>query len=128
MRGIVSGTPPILATVPLIAGLEMLEEAGIGAVRTKSRALTAYALDLVDAWLPGVEVVSPRDPERRGGHLTIRRGGFRDVLDALWERGVIPDFRDPDGIRIGLSPLSTSFAEVATGLAVMRELLTARAG
>jgi kynureninase len=123
IRGIVSGTPPILAAVPLLAGLEMLEEAGIAAVRAKSRALTAFALDLVDAWLPGVEVVSPRDPERRGGHVTLRRAGFREVLDALWERGVIPDYREPDGIRIGLAPLSTSFTEVHDGLAVLRDLL-----
>ncbi|MDN5933828.1 MAG: aminotransferase class V-fold PLP-dependent enzyme, partial [Pseudonocardia sp.] len=80
IRGIVSGTPPILAAVPLLAGLEMLEEAGIAAVRAKSRALTAFALELVDAWLPGVEVVSPRDPERRGGHVTLRRAGFRELL------------------------------------------------
>jgi Kynureninase len=92
-------------------------------VRAKSRALTAFALELVDAWLPGVEVVSPRDPQRRGGHVTLRRAGFREVLDALWERGVIPDYREPDGIRIGLAPLSTSFAEVYRGLAVLRELL-----
>jgi kynureninase len=123
VRGIVSGTPPILATVPLLAALEMLEEAGIAAVRAKSRALTAYALDLVDAWLPGVEVVSPRDPDRRGGHLTIRRHGFREVLDALWERGVIPDYREPDGIRLGLAPLSTGFTEVHDGLEILRDLM-----
>ncbi len=131
VRGLVSGTPPILATVPLLAGLEMLEEAGIAAVRAKSRALTAFALDLVDAWLAGdgsagVEVVSPREPDRRGGHLTIRRPGFREVLDALWERGVIPDHREPDSIRLGLAPLSTSFTEVHDGLAILRELVMAR--
>jgi kynureninase len=125
VRGVVSGTPPILAMVPLLAGLELLEEAGIAAVRAKSVALTGFALDLVDDWLVphGVEVVSPRDPARRGGHLTLRRRGFRDVLDVLWARGVIPYYREPDGIRIGLSPLSTSFAEVLRGLAVLREVL-----
>ncbi len=103
----------------------MLEEAGIAAVRAKSVALTSYALEIVDAELVplGVEVVSPRDPARRGGHVTLRRTGFRDVLDVLWERGVIPDYREPDGIRIGLSPLSTSFAEVDRGLTVLREAL-----
>ncbi|MCX6466603.1 MAG: aminotransferase class V-fold PLP-dependent enzyme [Pseudonocardiales bacterium] len=125
VRGVVSGTPPVLAAVPLLAGLDLLEEAGIDAVRAKSRALTAYALDLVDAWLAprGVDLVSPRDPERRGGHLTIRRPGFRAVLDGLWARGVIPDYREPDGIRLGLAPLSTSFTEVHDGLAVLRDLL-----
>jgi kynureninase len=125
VRGVVSGTPPILAMVPLLCGLEMLEEAGIAAVRAKSRALTEFTLGIVDADLAplGVEVVSPRDPDRRGGHVTLRRAGFRSVLDALWDRGVIPDYREPDGIRIGLAPLSTSFAEVERGLAELREVL-----
>jgi kynureninase len=88
-------------------------------------ALTEFAVELVDAWLAphGVEVASPRDPARRGGHVTIRRAGFHSVLDELWRRGVIPDFREPDGIRVGLAPLSTSFAEVHTGLAVLRDVL-----
>ncbi len=105
----------------------MLEEAGIAAVRAKSMQLTAYALEIVDGWPAayGVDVVSPRDPDRRGGHLTLRRPGFRAVLDRLWERGVVPDYREPDGIRIGLAPLSTSFAEVHRGLTTLRELLEA---
>jgi kynureninase len=127
VRSVVSGTPPILAMVPLSAGLQLLEEAGMEAVRAKSTALTGYAIELVDAWLAplGVRLASPRDADRRGGHVMIRRDGFRDVLPLLWERGVIPDFREPDGIRIGLAPLSTSFAEVHAGLAVLRDLLAA---
>ncbi|MDQ3358684.1 MAG: aminotransferase class V-fold PLP-dependent enzyme [Actinomycetota bacterium] len=130
VRSLVSGTPAVLGMVPLRVGLEMLAEAGIDAVRAKSLALTDLALRIVDSWPAdlAVRVASPREHEHRGGHITVCRNDFREVNDALWERGVIPDFRDPDGIRIGLSPLSTSFAEVATGLAVMRELLTARAG
>jgi kynureninase len=58
--------------------------------------------------------------------VTLRRPGFREVLDVLWERGVIPDYREPDGIRIGLSPLSTSFAEVERGLAVLRDVLVSQ--
>jgi kynureninase len=125
VRSVVSGTPPILAMVPLMAGLGLLEEAGMTAVRAKSTTLTGYAIELVDAWLAplGVRLASPRDPDRRGGHVMISRAGFRDVLPLLWERGVIPDFRAPDGIRLGLAPLSTSFAEVHAGLAVLRDLL-----
>ena len=125
VRALVSGTPPILACVPLTMALDQLEEATIAAVRAKSVLLTGFALELVDAWLAplGVQLVSPRDPERRGGHLTIRHPGFRTVLDELWERGVIPDYREPDGIRIGLAPLSTGFEETRRGLAVLREIL-----
>jgi len=129
-RQLVSGTPPILAAVPLLASLDLLEEAGIDTVRAKSLALTDLALDLVDDWLApfGVQVISPRDPQRRGGHITIRRPGFRDVVERLWARGVIPDYREPDAIRIGPAPLSTSFTELHDGLAVLRDLLREEAG
>jgi kynureninase len=125
IRHLVSGTPPVLAAVPLLASLDLLEQAGITAVRAKSLALTGFALDLVDAWLAphGVEVISPRDPQHRGGHVTIRRPGFRVVVDQLWARGVLPDYREPDAIRIGPAPLSTSFTELHDGLAVLRDLL-----
>jgi len=126
-RHLVSGTPPILAMVPLLGTLELLDEVGMPAVRAKSVALTEYAIDLVDAWLVEhkVQVVSPRDNARRGGHLTLRRPGFAELLHPLWERGVLPDYRRPDGIRIGLSPLSTSFTEVYDGLRILRDLLAA---
>lgn len=125
---LLSGTPPILAMVPLLSGLDLLEQAGIEQVRAKSTRLTEYALRLVDAWLRDldVRVGSPREPERRGGHLTVSRVDFREVSNRMWQRGVIPDFREPDGIRIGLSPLSTSFAEVHRGLSVLTELVAAR--
>ncbi|MEV6342487.1 kynureninase [Actinoplanes sp. NPDC051851] len=123
-RALLSGTPPILGMVPLHANLDMLASAGIDAVRAKSLLLTGYVLELADAWLAplGVQVVSPRDPERRGGHVTLRRAGFEGLLEPLWENGVIPDYRRPDGLRIGPAPLSTSFTEVYEGLAVLRDL------
>ena len=125
IRALLSGTPPILAMVPLQANLDMLAEAGIEAVRAKSTLLTAYVLELADQWLAalGVEVASPRDADRRGGHVTLRRPGFADLLEPLWERGVIPDFRRPDGLRIGPAPLSTSFADVYRGMSILRSLL-----
>jgi kynureninase len=124
-RQLLSGTPPILGMLPLLASLELYEQAGLPAVRAKSVRLTEFALELADAWLleHGVEVASPRDSARRGGHVTLRRPGFRDVVDELWRRGVIPDYREPDGIRIGLAPLSTSFVEVHRGLGVLRDVL-----
>ena len=124
-RALLSGTPPILAMVPLHANLEMLAEAGIEAVRAKSLLLTGYALELADHWLAplGVTVAGPREARRRGGHVTLRRPGFEQILEPLWAQGVIPDYRRPDGLRIGAAPLSTSFAEVNRGLAILRELV-----
>ena len=123
LRSFVSGTPPILAMVPLDTTLDLIEEAGMAAIRAKSVELTEFVLRIADAELAplGVEVTSPRDPALRGGHVTLRRRGFRAVTATLWEEGVIPDYRDPDGIRIGLSPLSTSFAEVVDGMSALRD-------
>jgi kynureninase len=125
VRQLVSGTPPILAMVPLRASLDLLEEVGVEAVRAKSVQLTSFALELADEWLVdrGVRVASPREPERRGGHVTLCRPDFRAVRDLLWERGVVPDFRAPDGLRVGLAPLSTSVTELFDGMAALRDLL-----
>ncbi len=121
IRGFLTGTPPILGMVPLRLGISMIAEAGLARIRAKSLALTDFALSVIDAELAprGVRVGSPRDHDHRGGHLTISREGFEALNDRLWARGVIPDFRRPDGIRLGLSPLSTSFAEVDRALGIL---------
>jgi len=123
IRRMLSGTPPIVGMLALQDMLALVEKAGVEAVRAKSVGLTAHAIDLTDRALPGVGVASPRDPDRRGGHVTLRHPRMRDVTAALWRRDVIPDYRDPDGLRLGLSPLSTSYAEVERGLETVREVL-----
>lgn len=114
IRRFVSGTPPVNAMIGIEAMLDLVEEAGIGAIREKSVALTEFAIELYDALLApsGVELTSPRDAAVRGGHVTIDHERFPALIGELWSEGVIPDFRPPAGIRLGLSPLSTSFAEV----------------
>ena len=114
IRRLLSGTPPIVGMLAMQDMLALLDEAGMDAVRAKSLALTSYAVDVADELLAplGVVLASPRDHPR-----------MREVTAALWERDVIPDYRDPDGLRIGLSPLSTSFAEVRAGLEAVREVL-----
>ena len=77
----------------------------------------------VDEVLPEARMSSPRDPARRGGHVTIDHPRFAELMPELWRRGVIPDFRRPSGIRLGMSPLSTSFAEVDLAVHTIRELL-----
>jgi kynureninase len=71
-----------------------------------------------------VVLASPADARRRGGHITLNHPRMREATAALWQRDVIPDYRDPHGLRIGLSPLSTSYAEVRAGLESVREVLT----
>ncbi|MEU6539946.1 kynureninase [Streptomyces sp. NPDC047000] len=131
IRRMISGTPPVLGMLPMRDMLHLIDEAGMAAVRRKSVALTQYAVELADTLLVplGVRVASPRDPDRRGSHVTLDHPAFRAVTAELWKRGVIPDFRPPQAMRIGLSPLSTSFTEVARGLTEVRDaLLRAEAG
>ncbi|GAA1954122.1 kynureninase [Microbacterium deminutum] len=118
MRRFVSGTPPIVGMLAMQDTLEMIEDAGIHAIRTKSIALTEFAVRTADAVLAplGVTVASPRDPALRGGHVNLSHPSMRQVTEQLWGQDVIPDYREPDGLRIGLSPLSTSFTETHTGL------------
>jgi kynureninase len=125
IRRFISGTPSIVGMLAMQDMLALVEQAGLEAIRAKSIALTEFAIQVSDRLLSplGVEVGSPRDPARRGSHVTLEHPEFRDVTARLWELGVIPDFRPPDGLRIGLSPLSTSFGEVFRGLVAVREVL-----
>ncbi|WP_051427582.1 aminotransferase class V-fold PLP-dependent enzyme [Arthrobacter sp. H20] len=118
IRRIISGTPPIIGMLAMQDMLGLLGEVGMKAVRTKSVALTSFAIEAVDELMAGsgVVVTSPRDPERRGSHITIDHQAFRDLVPELWAKGVIPDYRNPSGIRLGLSPLSTSFEETCVGI------------
>ncbi|CAH0167786.1 Kynureninase [Arthrobacter sp. Bi83] len=125
IRGFLSGTPAIFGMIAMRGTLDLIEEAGMPAIREKSLRLTAYALELHDAWLApaGVKLATPRAPEQRGSHISLDHPAFREVTALLWDRDVIPDFRAPEGIRIGLSPLSTGFTELHRGMAAVRDLL-----
>jgi kynureninase len=116
MRGYLSGTPPISNMLAMRDMIALIDEVGMPAIRAKSQALTAYAVELVDELLPEVRLTSPRDPDRRGSHVTIDHPSFAELMPRLHDAGIIPDFRRPNGIRLGLSPLSTSFAEVEAGI------------
>ncbi|HEY3530611.1 MAG TPA: aminotransferase class V-fold PLP-dependent enzyme [Nocardioides sp.] len=119
-----SGTPAVVGMLAIQDMVALIDEAGPDAARKKSEQLTSYAVDLADEHLTpyGVTLASPRDPERRGGHVTLRHRRMREVVDALWEREVLPDYRDPGGLRIGLSPLSTSYDEVERGFEQVRSI------
>jgi kynureninase len=118
IRRVLSGTPAIVSMLAMQDMIALIADVGMPAIRAKSVALTEYAIEEIDGRLSplGVRVASPRDPERRGSHVTVRHPDFRGVVARLWERGVLPDFRSPDGLRIGLSPLSTSFEETERGI------------
>jgi len=118
-----SGTPPVIGMLAMRDMIALIDEAGIDAIRAKSVALTEYAIALADELLPAVTLSTPRAADNRGGHITLDHPSFEAMMPKLWQRGVIPDFRRPTGIRLGLSPLSTSFAEVELGVRTIAELL-----
>jgi kynureninase len=129
IRRFISGTPPILGMAPIQDMVDLIEKTGMPAVRAKSVALTEYAVRVADESLAplGVTVASPRDPAVRGGHVTLDHPRMKEAVAELWRRGIIPDFRPPHGLRVGLSPLSTSFTELATALGHLRQILAADA-
>lgn len=124
-----AGTPPVLSLAAVLPGVKLVAEAGVAAIRAKSGALTALAIDLADAWLApfGVEVATPRDLEERGGHVALRHADARRITAMLLERNVIGDFRAPDVVRIGLSPLSLRFADVHAGFVRFADGMATRA-
>jgi kynureninase len=125
MRGFLSGTPPVLALAAVDEGVRLVAEAGIDAIRAKGIALTELAIALADT-IPGVSLASPRDPARRGAHVGLAHPRARELCQALIAGGVIPDFRRPDVIRFGLSPLTTRFVDVWDGVEALRRALQER--
>jgi kynureninase len=129
IRRFLSGTPSIIGMLAMQDMLSLIEQAGLDAIRAKSIVLTEFAIAVSDELLSslGVHLASPRDPARRGSHVTLEHPKFGKATAQLWDLGVIPDFRPPNGLRIGLSPLSTSFSEVHRGLTAVREVLLRQA-
>jgi kynureninase len=125
IRGLLSGTPPVLALGAVDEGVALVAEAGIGRIRAKGIRLTELAIELADARLAaaGVRIASPRNPARRGAHVALAHPDAKRLCAELIKRGVIPDFRRPDVIRLGLAPLTTRFVDVWDGIEALRDLL-----
>jgi kynureninase len=110
------GTTTMLSTAPLEGAIRMINEAGIWRIREKSVKITAYLMFLIDEMLSDppydFSVGTPREPERRGGHVGVVHGDAWRVNEALKARGVVPDFRPPNIIRLAPVPLYVSYHEV----------------
>jgi kynureninase len=122
-------SPPILSLLGMESAVEILLEAGIDRIRRKSVRLTSYLVYLVDSVLSplGFVLGTPRDPARRGSHVSIRHDdGYRINRALIEEMAVLPDFREPDHIRLGLAPLYTSFAEVWEAVDRIRRVVEER--
>ena len=121
-----AGTPSILVLAAVEAAVGITAEAGIDTIRAKSIAQTEFLIALHDAWLAplGFEVGSPRDPTQRGSHVALNHPDAWPICRALIERAeVIPDFRGPNTVRLGVTPLYTRFVDIWDALDRLRDLV-----
>lgn len=127
------GTAPMLSMKALEPSIDILLEAGMNRLRDKSVRQTEYLIFLAEQWLipPGFTLGSPRQAEIRGSHVSLRHPESYRINRALIESPppairVIPDFRAPDNIRLGVTPLYTTFVEIHQALDRMRSIVEHR--
>jgi kynureninase len=119
------GTPPVLGVSALECGVDIAARAGARAIRAKAAALTDLFIRRVEAGPAAAELrlVTPREASLRGGHVSYAHPDGYAIVQAMIDRGVIGDFRDPDIARFGFSPLPLSFAEVARAADILGEVV-----
>jgi len=125
-----SGTPPVLSLKAIEPALDLILEANVDRLRAKSLRQSEYLIYLADEWLAplGFKMGSPRAPEIRGSHVSLRHAEAYRINRAMIESPppalrVIPDFRAPDNIRLGIAPIYTSFTEINLGLQRMQTIV-----
>ena len=120
-----TGTPQVVGVVAVQEGARLLAEAGIGRLRDKGIRLTEYLITLADAWLVplGCSLASPRDPSRRGSHVTVHHPRAQQLCRELAARGVITDYRAPDRVRYGPAPIYTRFTDIWDAMSTTRQIL-----
>ena len=124
---------PLLGMVPLQASLAQFAAAGLPALCTRSQALTGWLERLLDERLgERIEILTPRDPKRRGAQLSVRLRGAqshaRAVFDRLLARGLSCDWREPDVIRLAPAPLYNSYEDCWRAVEMIESELSAAAG
>ena len=117
------GTPAVVAMAALEAALDVWDGVALADVRRRSIELSELFVALVEASCPALALASPRDPAARGSQLSFRHPDAYPVMQALIDRGVVGDFRAPDLLRFGFTPLYLGEAEVRTAAATLAELL-----
>ena len=117
------GTPPILQLAALDAALDIWDMADMADVRARSIELTEAFIAGVEAACPGLALASPRDPETRGSQVSFRHPEGYAIMQALIARGVIGDFRAPDILRFGFTPLYIGMEEVDGAVKILKEIM-----
>jgi len=120
------GTPPMLSLLALEAGVETFAGVGMTDLWAKSQALWTLFADEAARRCPELEPITPADPAARGSQLSFRHPGAYALCQALIEAGVVGDFRAPDVLRFGITPLYTRFEDVWTAVDRMADILAAQ--
>jgi len=127
MLKFLTGTPSILALAALDAGLATFDGIAMTGIEAKARKLSQLFVDEVEARCGDeVRLASPRDPSQRGSHVVFAHPEGYAVMQALIARGVIGDFRAPDLMRFGFTPLYTRFVDVVRAAEILAEILLSR--
>ena len=129
VRGFQIASPSIIGMRCVQTAVAMIERAGLPAIAKKAAIGTEMMIALHDAWLVplGFSVVTPRDAKRRGGHISVRHEHARQISEAMRIfANVIGDYRQPDCIRLAISPLATSYVEVFEGFSRIRDLVVSK--
>jgi kynureninase len=117
------GTPPILQLAALEAALDVWDHADMGEVRARSIELSEAFIAGVEATCPSLTLASPRDPAQRGSQVSFRHAEGYAIMQALIARGVIGDFRAPDILRFGFTPLYIGMKEVTGAVKILAEIM-----
>ena len=121
------GTPPLLSAAPLRSSLRVFGEAGMERLRRKSLGLTSFLMELVDTFLTeppyNYSIGTPREPERRGGHVAVEHEEAWRICSALKKRKIIPDFRPPNVIRLAPTALYNTFTDVIVLAEALRDII-----
>lgn len=119
------GTSQVLQTAGLEASVALLGEAGVDRLQAKGQQLTDLLIELTDEWLTPhrARVASPRKAAKRGSHVVIEHPSAWQIAQALLARNVIPDYRNPNRVRLGPAPIYTRFVDVWDGVDVLRQIL-----
>ena len=126
IRGFQIASPSIIGIRAVEVAFQMIGEASIEKINQKASQGTQLMIDLYDQWLAdlGFTLATPRDAHKRGGHIIIQHQDAKQIAYALRKlKKVIPDYREPGAIRLGISPLPTSYSEVFEGFKRLKELV-----
>ena len=121
-----SGTPSIIAMAALEAGLASFDGIAMADISAKSRHLSELFRAEIEARCPELVLASPTDPMRRGSHLVFAHANAYALMQALIERGVVGDYREPDLVRFGFTPLYNGFADMVRAAEIIAEVLATR--